>query len=160
MPKDWQKVAEGLQQEINRLRRQNRELKQQLAGKKMTFNRDNERPDMQLEHDRSEGIKRDNWRKNFDKPIPEANFSETGKPVSEIVQELVAKGGGSALYFKEQICWDMGLREAAVEACLAAIVPEGWDTPLVSSENITVDSRDTGHQFQIYVELFPESEGE
>lgn len=36
MPKDWQRIAEGLQQEINRLRKQNRELKQQLKDKIMT----------------------------------------------------------------------------------------------------------------------------
>jgi hypothetical protein len=35
VPKDWQAIAEGLQKEVNRLRKQNRDLKQQLRSQAM-----------------------------------------------------------------------------------------------------------------------------
>lgn len=120
-----------------------------------------DRPDMQLEHDRSEGAKRDNYYADLNKPVPEQPFAdsdETAKPVSQIVKDLVRQGGGKALYYNHQIYWDMELSEARQEASLDAITPDGWDTPVTELEQINVDGHAPGeHEYEITVEVYEQA---
>lgn len=118
----------------------------------------NDRPDIELARDKQEGIKKDNYWANFNKPIPEQPFAkdESGLKVSEIVKSLVKKGGGRALYYNHQIFWDMDLLQAREEACLDCIIPEGWDDALTGLEQINVEGNNKGHEYEILVEIYSE----
>jgi hypothetical protein len=116
-----------------------------------------ERDDIALERDRSQGQATDNYYAKFNNPIPDAPFAKVGKgfKVSEIVKNLVQKGGGSACYFNHQIEWDVELEDARQEAAIDAIIPDGWDTPLTELEQIDVVGRAAYmNQYQIEVRLY------
>lgn len=123
----------------------------------MVFDWNNERPDMQLERDRSHGTIRDNVAAEQNKPIPDQPFASEGEgfKISEIVKKLAQKGGGSALYYNHQIEWNMELAEAAQEVTLNAITPDGWDSPLTGLEQINAHGHAPGmHEYEITVEIF------
>ena len=115
-----------------------------------------DRPDIMLARDIQEGIKRDNYYQDLNQDIPAQEYAaskESGIPVSEIVKRLIKQGGGRSLYYNHQIFWDMELQEAREEACISAITPDGWDTPITDSEQILVDGHSKGHEYEIIVQL-------
>lgn len=115
-----------------------------------------DRTDIMLARDIQEGIKRDNYYRDLSQEVPAqeyANSQESGIPVSQIVKNLAHQGGGRSLYYNHQIFWDMDLEEAREEACISAIIPDGWDTPITDSEQILVDGHSKGHEYEIIVQL-------
>lgn len=123
----------------------------------MIFDWNSERPDMQLEHDRQQGIIADNYAAELNKEIPEQPFASEGEgfKVSEIVKNLTRKGGGRALYYNHQIEWDMELEDAREAASFDAVIntPSGFDAP-PDMEQIQVSGHSKGHEYEIIVEIF------
>ncbi len=113
-------------------------------------------PREELERDRQQEVIFENYWNNFNKEIPDQPYAEAGKgiKVSEIVKDLIAEGGGRALYYNHQIEWDISLCDAMEEAAIDCIVPEGWDEPVTSLEQIDVTGRNLGHQYEITVLLY------
>lgn len=121
------------------------------------FSIDNERKDIALEFDRQQDQIRENYNNRFHIPISDCPFAEEGEgdvKISEIVESLAQRGGGRALYYNHQIEWDVSLEDAIDDLLLKAIYPDGWDYPLADSEDILIDERDLGHEFEITVTLF------
>jgi len=116
-----------------------------------------DRPDIELERDRMQGIARDNYYFELNKSIPDQPFAtepENAFKISEIVKRLIRQGGGRALYYNHQIYWDMDLEEARAEATLDVIIPEGWDEPITDLDQVQVDGHAPGmHEYEIMVKL-------
>lgn len=115
-----------------------------------------DRVDIMLARDIQEGIKRDNYYRDLNQDIPAQEYADSknsGIPVSEIVKRLIKQGGGRSLYYNHQIFWDMELEDAREEACISAIIPDGWDTPITELEQILVDGHSKGHEYEIIVQL-------
>lgn len=112
-----------------------------------------ERDDIALANDRMQGVMMDNYSARFNKPIPDAEFSEDGLQAFEICKNLVKKGGGRALYYKHQLNWDLP-ENVESEIAILAIEPEGWDSPVTDSENIDIQVNDLGHEVEITVFVF------
>jgi hypothetical protein len=114
-----------------------------------------ERDDIALEQDKQQGIARDNAANNLNRILPDMPFAESGEglKVSDIVKNLVQRGGGQALYFNHQIEWDMDLGEAKENAALTCIIPEGWNEPVTSSDQIVVDGSPRADQYEITITL-------
>lgn len=122
-----------------------------------------DRDDILLAKDRDQSRIRENVYKDqmrsFDvSSLDYAKNEEDGIPISKIVKHLVQRGGGQRLYYNNQIFWDMELQEAREEACISAITPDGWDEPVTELEQIVVDGRGDGHEYEISVELYAETE--
>ncbi|GAC1456878.1 MAG: hypothetical protein NVS2B14_00170 [Chamaesiphon sp.] len=126
----------------------------------MNFNQDNERPDIALEHEKSESQKRENYWNQFNKSYPEPKYAteESGIKISEIVLNLFKKGGGSALYYEEQIYFNMDTHEAVEDALLSAITPEGWDSPITEWEQVNYNLSSHGGEVEIIIEIYPQEE--
>jgi hypothetical protein len=127
----------------------------------MNFNIDNERPDMQLAHDRAVGTIRDNDRyKVIDQRIAAENSHRWGSkdtsPLSAIIGKLVGDGGGRYLDAKSSIHYDHEINEIVDDIALdARLIPDGWDEPITEQEQIEVILQDKGDQVEIMVLLHP-----
>ena len=120
---------------------------------------DNDRPDIQLERDRQQGIRSDNYWKKFHEqpPIPEFSSDPESLSISQIVRNLILKGGGKALYYKDQIFWDKdSISDAIDDLCLECLIPEDWEEPLTSQDQISYHELDKGHEYEIILEIFKE----
>lgn len=118
-----------------------------------------DRDDIVLAKDRQQSQLRENvyrdQMKSFGIPDqPYAESAEQGIPISEIVKRLVEQGGGCSLYYNHQIFWDIKLHEAREYACISAITPDGWDTPVTELEQLVVEGCGDGHEYEISVELY------
>lgn len=110
----------------------------------------------QIAQDRQQETITENYWNNFNKEMPEQPYAKEGegKKVSEIVKNLIAKSGGTALYYNHQIEWDMDLGEAREAASIDCIVPFDWDEPVTSIEQIDVTGRNLGHEYEITVMVY------
>ena len=83
---------------------------------------DNERPEFQLEHDRSlETIKENQNNDRLDRaniPTMEWGDKNIATPISQIVENMIIKDSLEALYYVNQIYWDKeDIYEALFDVC-------------------------------------------
>lgn len=124
-------------------------------------NTDNGRPDMQLARDRALGTIASNIRnRQLDREIlKDALMNEwatcgNGIPLSEIIKMLCVRGGGIRRITKSDVYPDCSIDEIIDAIAMAAdTIPEGWDEPIVSQEQIQVDLNRTGGVIEITVRL-------
>jgi hypothetical protein len=89
--------------------------------------------------------------------IPIASYAENAigtVKLSDVVIKLVHQGGGDALYDKGHLFLDIDWDEIEEYIACKAITPDGWDHPLVSSEDIVVTYISDYAMCDISVELF------
>jgi len=89
--------------------------------------------------------------------IPIASYAENAigaVKLSDVVIKLVHQGGGDALYDKGHLFLDIDWDEIEEYIACKAITPDGWDHPLVSSEDIVVTHISDYAMCDISVELF------
>jgi hypothetical protein len=89
--------------------------------------------------------------------LQEVSDKETFK-VSEIVENLVRKGGGKALYYVDQVEFDMTAYEALTEVAIHAIIPDGWDSPFTDPSNSDLQDHLIGdnHEYEINLSIWEE----
>lgn len=84
----------------------------------MTFSIDNERPDIQLAFDRSEGQKRENYANELRKNVGNRSYKKAewgGENSMYLMSEIVCKAiesGKGGFYNKEDVCLDMSFDDA------------------------------------------------
>lgn len=102
------------------------------------YNYENETPEKQLEKDRQEGIKTDNYWRNMSKSfnLPSPEYSEEGTPIKEILRNLIQKGGGRFFGSKASINGEQEAWDAIDELLLECITPEGWEIPLTERDQL------------------------
>ena len=111
------------------------------------FNWENEREDIQLAHEQNVSQARENQYKDqmrsFDVSFPEYGEQETSMAISLIVEHMIKTNSARALFFKDQIHWDVEDIHEAVEACC---IKEGLSTEVFSPY-----INDKGEQVEIYL---------
>lgn len=118
---------------------------------------ENDRPDIQKAYWRNQGEKIENYynEKRIDVPITSyAEDAEGAIKLSDVVTKLVHQGGGDALYDKQHLFLDIDWDEIEEYIACKAITPDGWDHPLVNSEDIVVTHLSDYCMCDISVELF------
>lgn len=121
------------------------------------YNIDNDRPDIQKAYWRDQGEKIENYynEKRIDVPIASyAEDAERATKLSDVVIKLVHQGGGNALYDKQYLFLDIDWDEIEEYIALQVITPDGWDHPLVNSEDIVVTHIEGYCMYDISIELF------
>ncbi len=124
---------------------------------------DNDRPDIQKAYWRDQGEKTDNYYDKMRINVPIASYAEKAEgatKLSDLVTKLVRRGGGDALYDKQHLFLDIDWNEIEEYIALQVITPDGWDHPLVDSENIVVAHISDYCMCDISVELFDSSDDE
>ena len=124
------------------------------------YNVDNDRLDIQRAYWQDQGEKIEKYYDKMRRNVPIASYSEdvigTIK-LSDVVKKLVQQGGGDALYDKQHLFLDVNWDEIEEYIALQVITPDGWDHPLVDSENIVVTHISDYCMCDISVELFCDS---
>jgi hypothetical protein len=118
---------------------------------------DNDRPDIQKVYWQNQGKKTDNYCNKMRIDVPIASYAEDGIgtiKLSDVVTRLVHQGGGDALYDKQHLFLDIDWDQIEEYIALQIITPNGWDRPLVNSENIVVTHVFDYSMCNISVELF------
>ena len=118
---------------------------------------DNDRPDIQRSYWRDQGEKIDNYYNKMRIDVPIASYAkdaEGATRLSDVVTRLVRQGGGDALYDKQHLFLDIDWQEIEEYIALQVITPDGWDHPLVDSENIVVTHIEDYCMCDISVELY------
>ena len=113
-------------------------------------------PKFVLAKDRWESMARQNYWDSLHQTIPSPEFADSGIKLSNIVKNLVQKGGGLASYPIEQIEKDMDLADIREEIAISCVTPNGWNAPLTGVEQINIDVVSDGISLDIRVELFGE----
>ena len=118
---------------------------------------DNDRPDIQKAYWQDQGKKTDNYYNKMRIDVLIASYAEDGIgtiKLSDVVTRLVHQGGGDALYDKQHLFLDIDWDQIEEYIALQTITPNGWDRPLVNSENIVVTHVFDYSMCNISVELF------
>lgn len=119
---------------------------------------DNERPDIQRAYWRDQGEKTDNYYDKMRTDVPIASYAENTEEatkLSDLVINLVKHHGCSRqLISKENLFLDVNWEEIEEYIALQVITPDGWDHPLVNSEDIAVTHIEGYCMCDISVELF------
>ena len=120
---------------------------------------DKGRADLQRERDRQDGIKTDNFYGEqtdcFNRIVVHEWGGKDQDPISDLIRKLIKKGGESALIEKQKFFWDYDLlADIMDQVVLEGIIPDGWECPLASQEEININSIDDGSEYEIFVELF------
>ena len=118
---------------------------------------DNDRPDIQKAYWRSEGEKIDNYHDKMRIDVPIVSYAQDAEgatKLSDVVTKLVHQGGGDALYDKQHLFLDIDWDEIEEYIACKVITPDGWDHPLVNSEDIVVTHLSDYSMCDISVELF------
>ena len=121
---------------------------------------ENERPDIQRAYWRDQGQKIDSYYDKMRIDIPIASYAkdaEGATRLSDVVKRLVRQGGGDALYDKQHLFLDIDWDEIEEYIALQVITPDGWDHPLVNSEDIVVTHISDYIMCDISVELYRDS---
>ena len=121
---------------------------------------ENDRPDIQRSYWRDQGEKIDNYYNKMRIDIPIASYAkdaEGATRLSDVVKRLVRQGGGDALYDKQNLFLDIDWDEIEEYIALQVITPDGWDHPLVNSEDIVVTHISDYIMCDISVELYRDS---
>ena len=121
---------------------------------------ENDRPDIQRSYWRDQGKKIDNYYNKMRIDIPIASYAkdaEGATRLSDVVKRLVRQGGGDALYDKQNLFLDIDWDEIEEYIALQVITPDGWDHPLVNSEDIVVTHISDYIMCDISVELYRDS---
>ena len=121
---------------------------------------DNDRPDIQKAYWRAQGQKIDNYYDKMRIDVPIAFYAEDAMgtiKLSDVVTKLVRQGGGDALYDKQHLFLDIDWDEIEEYIVLQVITPDGWDHPLVNSEDIVVTHISDYIMCDISVELYRDS---
>jgi hypothetical protein len=124
-------------------------------------NTDNGRPDLQLARDKDLGMMRDNIKnQRLDREILRDTLMNTWAnpddviPLSKIIKMLCAQGGGIRYITKSDIYPDYSIDEVIDTIVIAAdIIPDGWNKPIVSQEQIQIDFHQNGGEIEISVRL-------
>jgi hypothetical protein len=124
-------------------------------------NTDYGRPDMQLAREKGLGVLADNIKNQRldreifrDKIINKWGSSDDGTPLSAIVRSLCRKGGGICYIAKSEVFKDVEIDEIIDNIAISAdIIPEGWDEPITSQEQIQADIEENGGEVEIVVKL-------
>lgn len=117
-------------------------------------------PKINLANDRQQGAMRDNTRfQVIDQEIAAKDAQQWGDesstPLSQIIERLIADGGGSYLDTISEIYKDRSPEEIAEAIALRAdLVPDGWEEPITSDEQIYVVTSLRGDQYEIEVRVF------
>ena len=94
----------------------------------------------------------------IDVPIASyAKDAEGATRLSDVVTRLVRQGGGDALHDKQHLFLDIDWDEIEEYIALQVITPNGWDHPLVNSEDIVVTHISDYIMCDISVELYRDS---
>ena len=130
-----------------------------LVGEKgiIMYTVDNDRPDIQKAYWRDQGQKIDNYHDKMRIDTPIASYAQDAIgaiKLSDVVTKLVHQGGGDALYDKQHLFLDIDWDEIEEYIALQVITPNGWDHPLVDSEDIVVTHIEDYCMCDISVELF------
>lgn len=117
---------------------------------------DNDQTYIQKAYWRDQEQKPDNYynEKRIDVPIASSEDAEGATKLSDVVIKLVHQGGGNALYDKQYLFLDIDWDEIEEYIALQIITPDGWDHPLVNSEDIVVTHINDYCMCNISVELF------
>ena len=118
---------------------------------------DNDRPDIQKAYWRDQGQKIENYYDKMRTDVPIASYAENAEEatkLSDVVTKLVHQGGGDALYDKQHLHLDINWDEIEEYITLQVITPNGWDHPLVNSEDIVVTHISDYAMCDISVELY------
>lgn len=118
---------------------------------------DNDQTYIQKAYWRDQEQKPNNYynEKRIDVPIASyAEDAEGATKLSDVVIKLVHQGGGNALYDKQYLFLDIDWDEIEEYIALQIITPDGWDHPLVNSEDIVVTHINDYCMCNISVELF------
>lgn len=121
---------------------------------------ENDRPDIQRAYWRLEGEKTENYYNKMRIDVPIASYAkdaEGATRLSDVVTRLVRQGGGDALYDKQHLFLDIDWDEIEEYIALQVITPDGWDHPLVNSEDIVVTHISDYIMCDISVELYRDS---
>lgn len=103
-----------------------------------------DRDDITLERSRSEDTRTENFYNGFYNPIAEAEYSETGKKVSDIFIAMLRNNSMCALYAKEQIAPFEDLHEEFSDAWCALVT----EIDLDEEESYNPSILDTGDQVE------------
>lgn len=118
---------------------------------------DNDQTYIQKAYWRDQEQKPDNYYNKMRIDVPIASYAENAKgaiKLSDVVTKLVHQGGGDALYDKQHLFLDIDWDEIEEYIALQVITPDGWDHPLVDSEDIVVTHISDYCMCNISVELF------
>ena len=118
---------------------------------------DNDRPGIQRAYWRDQGEKIEKYYDKMRIDVPIASYAEDAIgtiKLSDVVKKLVQQGGGDALYDKQHLFLDVNWDEIEEYIALQIITPDGWDYPLVNSEDIVVTHIEDYCMCDISVELF------
>ena len=121
---------------------------------------DNDRPDIQRSYWRVQSEKTENYYDKMRIDVPIASYAEDAEgatKLSDVVKRLVRQGGGDALYDKQHLFLDIDWQEIEEYIALQVITPNGWDHPLVNSEDIVVTHISDYIMCDISVELYRDS---
>ena len=121
------------------------------------YNVDNDRLDIQRAYWRDQGEKIEKYYDKMRRNVPIASYAEDAIgtiKLSDVVTRLVHQGGGDALYDKQHLFLDIDWNEIEEYIAVQVITPNGWDHPLVNSEDIVVTHFSDCCMCDISVELF------
>lgn len=124
---------------------------------------DSDRTDIQKAYWRDQGQKIKNYYDKMRINVPIASYAEDAEgatKLSDVVTRLVRRGGGGALYDKQHLFLDIDWEEIEEYIACKVITPDGWDHPLVDSEDIVVTHISDYCMCNISVELFDSSDDE
>ena len=124
--------------------------------------RENDLQGIQLAFDRSQGQIKDNQEKSR---LATSEFiakaQDWGTPGdeavewSEIIENLIKKGGGRWLGAKSSIYRHHELDQIIDQICMiASIIPDGWEEPITAQEQVEVLCYDKGDEVDIEVMLW------
>lgn len=130
-------------------------------------NTENVYPVMQSARDRElETIANDIKNQQIDREIAQDNLMnkwgtcDNGTFLSEIIKNLCFESGGLRLFSKSDIFKDYTINQIIDNIAIAAnIVPDEWDEPIISQEQLQVDMNEYGETVEIAVRLIKNEMG-